>query len=40
GEHTDAVLAGAGFSESEVAALKESGAVAGPATEAQGSFRA
>ncbi|MDX6671733.1 MAG: hypothetical protein QOI91_2096 [Solirubrobacteraceae bacterium] len=40
GEHTDAVLAGAGFSETEVAALKESGAVAGPATEAQGSFRA
>jgi crotonobetainyl-CoA:carnitine CoA-transferase CaiB-like acyl-CoA transferase len=40
GEHTDAVLAGAGFSPSEVAALKESGAVAGPATEAQGSFRA
>jgi crotonobetainyl-CoA:carnitine CoA-transferase CaiB-like acyl-CoA transferase len=40
GEHTDEVLAGAGFSETEVAALKESGAVAGPATEAQGSFRA
>jgi crotonobetainyl-CoA:carnitine CoA-transferase CaiB-like acyl-CoA transferase len=40
GEHTDAVLADAGFSETEVAALKESGAVAGPATEAQGSFRA
>jgi crotonobetainyl-CoA:carnitine CoA-transferase CaiB-like acyl-CoA transferase len=40
GEHTDEVLSAAGYSESEVAALKESGAVAGPATEATGSFRA
>jgi alpha-methylacyl-CoA racemase len=40
GEHTDEVLAAAGYSEAEVAALKESGAVAGPAAEVTGSFRA
>jgi crotonobetainyl-CoA:carnitine CoA-transferase CaiB-like acyl-CoA transferase len=38
GEHTDEVLAGAGYSEAEIATLKESGAVAGPATESTGSF--
>jgi len=40
GEHTDAVLEAAGYSSQEVAALKESGAVAGPAEQAQGSFLA
>ena len=40
GEHTDEVLAAAGYSESEIAALKQTGAVAGPAAEATGSFRA
>ncbi len=38
GEHTDDVLAGAGFSGGEIAALHESGAVAGPADSVQGSF--
>jgi alpha-methylacyl-CoA racemase len=38
GEHTDDVLAGAGFSAEEIAALHESGAVAGPADSVQGSF--
>ena len=33
GEHTDEVLAAAGYSEEEIGALKESGAVAGPAAE-------
>jgi alpha-methylacyl-CoA racemase len=32
GEHTDDVLAGLGYSEEEIAALKESGAAAGPST--------
>ncbi|HVE67784.1 MAG TPA: CaiB/BaiF CoA-transferase family protein [Solirubrobacteraceae bacterium] len=40
GEHTDEVLAAAGYAESEIATLKASGAVAGPAAEATGSFRA
>jgi alpha-methylacyl-CoA racemase len=40
GEHTREVLAGLGYSERDVAELEESGAVAGPAVEAQGSFRA
>ena len=40
GEHTDEVLASLGLSDEEVAALKESGAVAGPAVGAQGSFMA
>jgi crotonobetainyl-CoA:carnitine CoA-transferase CaiB-like acyl-CoA transferase len=40
GEHTDEVLAAAGYSEGEIAALKQTGAVAGPAAEATGSFRA
>jgi crotonobetainyl-CoA:carnitine CoA-transferase CaiB-like acyl-CoA transferase len=40
GEHTDEVLAGLGYSDSEVAALKDSGAVAGPAADVEGSFMA
>jgi alpha-methylacyl-CoA racemase len=38
GEHTDAVLAGLGYSDSDIAALKESGAAAGPAAEREGRF--
>jgi alpha-methylacyl-CoA racemase len=38
GEHTDEVLAAAGYSAEEIAALHESGAVAGPAGAAHGSF--
>jgi len=38
GEHTDDVLAASGYSDDEVAALKESGAVAGPAADVRGSF--
>jgi crotonobetainyl-CoA:carnitine CoA-transferase CaiB-like acyl-CoA transferase len=38
GEHTDSVLRDAGFSAEEIAALLESGAVAGPAGAVQGSF--
>jgi crotonobetainyl-CoA:carnitine CoA-transferase CaiB-like acyl-CoA transferase len=38
GEHTDTVLVEAGYSEQEIAALHESGAVAGPAGSVQGSF--
>jgi crotonobetainyl-CoA:carnitine CoA-transferase CaiB-like acyl-CoA transferase len=41
GEHTDEVLAAAGYSTDEIEALKESGAVAGPAESgARGSFMA
>ncbi len=40
GEHTDEVMAAAGFSAQRIAELKQSGAVAGPAGEAQGSFMA
>jgi crotonobetainyl-CoA:carnitine CoA-transferase CaiB-like acyl-CoA transferase len=40
GEHTDEVLEAAGYSADEIAALKESGAAAGPAVGAQGSFMA
>ena len=40
GEHTDDVLAAVGYSSDAVAALKESGAVAGLATGAAGSFMA
>jgi alpha-methylacyl-CoA racemase len=40
GAHTDEVLAELGFSDEEVAALKESGAVAGPAVGAHGSLLA
>jgi alpha-methylacyl-CoA racemase len=38
GEHTHEVLAGLGYSDDEIAALEESGAVAGPPVGAQGSF--
>jgi len=38
GEHTAQVLAAAGYSEEEIAALEESGAVAGPAEGVKGSF--
>jgi alpha-methylacyl-CoA racemase len=38
GEHTDEILAAAGYSESEIAALHEAGAVAGRASGAHGSF--
>jgi len=38
GEHTDALLAEAGYSDEEIAALHEAGAVAGPVSESQGSF--
>ena len=38
GEHTDEVLAALGYDAEQVAALKASGAVAGPAGEQQGSF--
>jgi alpha-methylacyl-CoA racemase len=40
GEHTREVLAALGYGEEEVASLLESGAAAGPATDAQGSFLA
>ena len=40
GEHTDEVLAEAGFSDEEIAALHSSGAVAGAAGAVQGSFMA
>jgi alpha-methylacyl-CoA racemase len=38
GEHTDEVLSGLGYPEDDIEALKESGAVAGPAAETRGSF--
>jgi crotonobetainyl-CoA:carnitine CoA-transferase CaiB-like acyl-CoA transferase len=38
GDHTDEVLAAAGFSAEEIAALHEAGAVAGAASGVQGSF--
>jgi alpha-methylacyl-CoA racemase len=38
GEHTDEVLSAAGYTAEEIAALHESGAVAGPAGAVQGSF--
>jgi crotonobetainyl-CoA:carnitine CoA-transferase CaiB-like acyl-CoA transferase len=38
GDHTDEVLAAAGYSAEEIAALHEAGAVAGPAGSVQGSF--
>ena len=40
GEHTHEVLTEAGYSAAEIAAMKESGAAAGPAAEPQGEFRA
>jgi alpha-methylacyl-CoA racemase len=38
GEHTRDVLSGLGYSDDDIAALEESGAVAGPPVGAQGSF--
>ena len=38
GEHTDAVLEAAGYAGEEIAALKEAGAVGGPAAGVDGSF--
>ena len=38
GEHTREVLAAAGYSEAEIAALEEAGAVGGPAAGVEGSF--
>ena len=38
GEHTDPVLAAAGFTPAQIAALHDAGAVAGPAGTVQGSF--
>jgi alpha-methylacyl-CoA racemase len=40
GEHTDEVLQSLGYSDDEIAQLKQAGAVAGAATGAQGSFMA
>jgi len=40
GEHTAAVLRAAGYDDARIAQLEESGAVAGPAADAEGSFRA
>ncbi|HEV2785735.1 MAG TPA: CaiB/BaiF CoA-transferase family protein [Solirubrobacteraceae bacterium] len=40
GEHTEAVLRAAGYDDARIAALLESGAVAGPAADAEGSFLA
>ena len=38
GEHTREVLGSLGYSDEDVAALEESGAVAGPAADTSGSF--
>jgi crotonobetainyl-CoA:carnitine CoA-transferase CaiB-like acyl-CoA transferase len=40
GEHTDDVLHEAGYSEEEIAAMKESGAAAGPSADSAATFRA
>ncbi len=40
GEHTDEVLQSLGYEPGAIEAMKQSGAVAGPAAEAQGTFRA
>jgi crotonobetainyl-CoA:carnitine CoA-transferase CaiB-like acyl-CoA transferase len=40
GEHTDEVLAEAGYSEEEIAAMKASGAAAGPSADDAATFRA
>jgi crotonobetainyl-CoA:carnitine CoA-transferase CaiB-like acyl-CoA transferase len=40
GEHTDEVLREAGYSEEEIAAMKESGAAAGPGADGAATFRA
>jgi alpha-methylacyl-CoA racemase len=38
GEHTDELLAGAGYTDEQIAALHEAGAVAGPTEVGGGSF--
>jgi crotonobetainyl-CoA:carnitine CoA-transferase CaiB-like acyl-CoA transferase len=38
GEHTEQVLREVGYAPEEIAALRETGAVAGPAESAQGTF--
>jgi alpha-methylacyl-CoA racemase len=40
GEHTDEVLSEAGYSDEEIATMKESGAAAGPSADAATTFRA
>jgi alpha-methylacyl-CoA racemase len=40
GEHTDEVLREVGYSEEEIAAMKESGAAAGPSADGAATFRA
>ena len=40
GEHTDEVLAEIGYGEEEIAAMKESGAAAGPVADSAATFRA
>jgi crotonobetainyl-CoA:carnitine CoA-transferase CaiB-like acyl-CoA transferase len=40
GEHTDEVLAEAGYSGDEIEAMKEAGAAAGPGTGSETTFRA
>jgi alpha-methylacyl-CoA racemase len=40
GEHTEAALRGAGYDDEQIAQLLESGAVAGPAADTEGSFLA
>jgi crotonobetainyl-CoA:carnitine CoA-transferase CaiB-like acyl-CoA transferase len=40
GEHTDEVLREVGYSEEEIAAMKESGAAAGPSADSATTFRA
>jgi crotonobetainyl-CoA:carnitine CoA-transferase CaiB-like acyl-CoA transferase len=40
GEHTEAVLRAAGYDDARIAQLIRSGAVAGPAADGEGSFRA
>jgi crotonobetainyl-CoA:carnitine CoA-transferase CaiB-like acyl-CoA transferase len=40
GEHTDEVLAEAGYSDEEIATLKENGVAAGPDGSSAGTFRA
>ena len=40
GEHTDEVLGEVGYSAEEIAAMKESGAAAGPGAQSAATFRA